>query len=141
MQVMIDEEVMVSGAAMSDQMTKGMRYTSNRAFQAVARIMTSTRPSVMPLKHGSLARAVLCLVLLGAPLAWSQDGASQDLSAREVLEVQQAAKQLTEEKEQLDSDGTGVPSTPVNALLSLREAVRSNDYEKAGEFLDRRYLP
>jgi MscS family membrane protein len=122
-------------------MTKDMRHTGNMAFQAAVRIMTSMRPPVTSLNPGSLARAALCIVLLGAPLAWPQDGASQDLSAREVLEVQQTEKQLVEEKEQSDSDSIDIPSTPLNALLSLREAMRSNDYEKAGEFLDRRYLP
>ncbi len=105
------------------------------------KIMTPTHPPVRLLNSRSLARATLCIVLLGAPLAWPQDGASQDLSAREILEVQQTEKQLVEEKEQSDSDGIGVPSTPLNSLLSLRKAMRSKDYEKAGEFLDRRYLP
>jgi len=125
----------------SDEITIGMKYTGNMAFQAVVRIMTPARPPVMLLNPGNLARAALCIILLGAPLAWPQDGASQDLSAREILEVQQAEKQLVEEKEQSDADSIDVPSTPLNALLSLREAMRSNDYEKAGEFLDRRYLP
>ena len=89
----------------------------------------------------AMIRAVLYIALLGAPFAWSLDGTKQDLSAREVLEGQQATEQLLEEKEQSDSDGSTVRSTPLNALLNLREAVAGNDYEKAGEFLDRRYLP
>jgi MscS family membrane protein len=32
-------------------------------------------------------------------------------------------------------------STPLTAMLGLREALRAKDLEKAGEFLDRRYLP
>ena len=118
-----------------------MRHNSKMAFLADVGIMTSTRRPVMLLNPCCLARAAFCIVLSGAPLAWPQDGASQDLSAREVLEVKQTEKELVEEKEQSDSDRIDAPSTPLNSLLSLREATRSNDYEKAGEFLDRRYLP
>ena len=83
----------------------------------------------------------LIFALFGASATWSQDGASQDLSAREVLETQQISNQLLEDKEQSDSEGIAVQSTPLNSLLRLRDAMNNQDYEKAGEFLDRRFLP
>ena len=88
-----------------------------------------------------LRAVALFLVLLGAAPAWSQGGASQDLSARELLETQEAENLLLEEKAQSDSQGIAGQSTPLNALLNLRAAMSSEDYEKAGEFLDRRFLP
>ena len=95
----------------------------------------------MTLTLHALTRGLLCIALLCAPLAWAQEGRSKDLSAREVLEAQQTAEQLLEEKGYADEGGVVVESTPLNALLNLREAVKINDYEKAGQFLDRRYLP
>jgi MscS family membrane protein len=91
--------------------------------------------------HHPLIRAALCIVLLGPAFVCAQDGAGQNVSAREILESQQAEEQLVAEKVQANPAGSAAPSTPLSALLSLREAMRVNDYEKAGEFLDRRYLP
>ena len=86
-----------------------------------------------------LALAILCTALFGASLAHSQDGATQDASAREILEAKESEEQLLIEKVESDSAGIALQSTPLNAILSLREAARNKDYEKAGEFLDRRY--
>ena len=91
--------------------------------------------------HYPLIRAALCIVLLGPAFVCAQDGAGQNVSARDILETQQAEQQMVAEKVQANSAGSAAPSTPLTALLSLREAMRINDYEKAGEFLDRRYLP
>jgi len=88
-----------------------------------------------------LARTILFVVLLGAAPAWPQDVPDPDVSAREILEADKAVEQLEEEKEQSDAEGIEAQSTPLNALLGLRMALRNKDHEKAAEFLDRRYLP
>jgi MscS family membrane protein len=75
------------------------------------------------------------------PPALSQEAAKPDVSAREVLEASQESDKVMEEKEESDSQGIEALSTPLNALLKLRKAVEQNDYEIAGEFLDRRYQP
>ena len=46
-----------------------------------------------------------------------------------------------EEKQETDAEGIESLSTPLNALLGLRKAVQAGDNEKAGQFLDRRFLP
>ncbi len=89
----------------------------------------------------AVVTVALIFALLGASAALSQGGASQDLSAREILEANQIADQLVEEKEQTVAKGTVTQSTPLNSLLSLRDARSNDDLEKAGEFLDRRFLP
>jgi MscS family membrane protein len=98
------------------------------------------RPPVMPLNPYAIVMVALIFALFGSPAALSEDGASQDLSAREVLEANQLAEQLVEEKEQTVSKGTTDQSTPLNSLLSLRNARSNDDFEKVGEFLDRRFL-
>jgi MscS family membrane protein len=101
---------------------------------------TSDDLPVLPSPY-SLVRIALCIILLGTPFAWAQDGANQDLSAREILEAQQIAEELVEEKGQSGSQGITEQSTPLNSLLGLRDAMSKNDYETAGIFLDRRFLP
>ena len=101
---------------------------------------------MQPLTSGSsfrtrLARTILFAVLLSAAPAWPQDAPEPDVSAREILETDKVVKELEEEKGQSDAEGIEAQSTPLNALLGLRMAMRNNDPEKAGEFLDRRYLP
>jgi MscS family membrane protein len=92
-------------------------------------------------RQGILPRALLCLVLLYVSPAWSQEVTSPDVSAREILEADKVAQQLLEEKEQSDAQGMESVSSPLNALLGLRKAMKEKDHEKAADFLDRRYLP
>jgi MscS family membrane protein len=97
-----------------------------------------------------LYRSVACVryllvlvfgLLLATQPSLSQEPPQTNVSAREVLEADQKSDQLLEEKEESDSQGIESLSTPLNAVLGLRKAVRQRDYAKAGEFLDRRYLP
>jgi MscS family membrane protein len=83
---------------------------------------------------------MLCGLLLPL-LAWPQEIAQKDLSARELIEASQVEEKVLEEKEESDSEGIVSPSTPLDTLIVLRQALRENDHEKAGDFLDRRYLP
>lgn len=86
-----------------------------------------------------LALAILCTALFAASPAHSQDGAAKDASAREILEAQESEEQLLIEKVESDAAGIDLQSTPLNTILGLREATRNKDFEKAGEYLDRRY--
>ena len=87
-----------------------------------------------------LLAVVLCGLLL--PLtAWPQEIAQQDVSARDLIEASQVEEKVLEEKEQSESEGIIAPSTPLDSLITLRKALREKDHEKAGDFLDRRYLP
>ncbi|TFG51596.1 MAG: mechanosensitive ion channel [Gemmatimonadales bacterium] len=95
----------------------------------------------MLLKSSALIRVALFIVLIGPTFAWAQDGTSQSPSARDILQAQDADDQLLKQREESGADGSATVSTPLSALLDMVEAMRSNDYEKAGEFLDRRYLP
>jgi MscS family membrane protein len=90
----------------------------------------------------SLFRCLLCcLVLLAAPQLLAQAQSEKDASARELLEVNKRASEIIEEKEQSDAKGIESRATPLDALLGLRQAMDAKDYERAGEFLDMRYLP
>ena len=56
-----------------------------------------------------------------------------------VLKAQESEEQLLIEKVESDAAGIDLQSTPLNTILALREATRNKDFEKAGEYLDRRY--
>ncbi|MCB1678813.1 MAG: mechanosensitive ion channel family protein [Halioglobus sp.] len=88
------------------------------------------------------------LVLLGlscllcAPPAAAQEApVQQDASMREVLEAEQVAQQLAQEKVAAQSRGEAVEQTPLTAVLRLRAAMNAGDYATAGSFLDLRFLP
>lgn len=94
------------------------------------------------LRFQTLSTLSLLLLLILAPrLAWSQpESAQPDVSARELIEKAQKTEQLIEEKESSDPDSIDAQSTPLAAMLGLRDAMQKKDYEAAGAFLDRRYL-
>lgn len=85
--------------------------------------------------------AALCLLLsCSSTLCLGQDEPqAKEASLREVRESQQAIKEVLEkqtaEGEVLDM------STPLSSLLLLKAALDAEDYQRAGEFLDMRYLP
>jgi MscS family membrane protein len=83
----------------------------------------------------ALLFAVACLN------AAAQEVQAPDTSARELIEAEQKADELIEEKAQTDPRSIDSMSTPLATMLGLREALRANDWERAGEFVDRRYLP
>jgi len=88
-----------------------------------------------------LLTTALCFLLMCASTVFSQDAVDTDVSARELLEASQSTDVLLKEKELSDAEGIEMQSTPLNALLGLRKALDEKNYEKAAEFLDRRYLP
>ena len=96
-----------------------------------------------------LERSVPCalgVLLLCLAAGWSQDTRGQDAlgqkgSMREVIEAEQAADQLIQEKARSNIKYHGPGATPLATMLGFREAIRRSDYAAAGEFLDMRYLP
>lgn len=62
-------------------------------------------------------------------------------SAREVLEKEKQAEELLRERQSSDADSLQAGRTPLAAMLALKRAIADKDYERAGEFLDMRYLP
>jgi MscS family membrane protein len=83
----------------------------------------------------------MLLALLCTSQALAQDEVEPDVSARELIEAEQKTEQIIQEKSQSDPDALSGQATPLAAMLGLREAIRARDYERAGEFLDRRYVP
>ena len=87
-------------------------------------------------------RVTIFAVLMGSNSSWAQEDADKHISAREILEGQQAQEQLLKEQDRSrPAVDASDPSTPLKTLLALQAAIRDNDYDGAGEFLDRRYLP
>jgi MscS family membrane protein len=88
----------------------------------------------------SLMLQVLLLLALATTTASAQDNAD-DASMREILEAEQKAEQLVEERAQSDPQGFESPKTPLTSMLGLRSAMQESNYAKAAEFLDTRFLP
>lgn len=89
----------------------------------------------------SLMTTLLCAAIFYTPLALSQDVSVPDVSARDIIEADKKAAEIVEEKQQSDAQGIEAPSTPLNAMLGLRKAMREENHEEIDAFLDRRYLP
>jgi MscS family membrane protein len=84
---------------------------------------------------------LILLLSLGQASVWAQpESEDPDVSARELIESAKKNEELLEEKESSDPDAIKKQATPLAAMLGLRDAMRRNDYEAAGQFLDRRYL-
>ena len=98
-------------------------------------------PSNHRLRNMTVQVAALIFCLLGAVQALAQVGPEATTNARELIEQSQKEEQLIQEKSQTDPLGNRGMSTPMSSMLSLREALRAKDWEKSGEYLDRRYLP
>ena len=88
----------------------------------------------------SLMLQVLLLLALATTTASAQDNVD-DASMREILEAEQKAEQLVEERAQSDPQGFESPKTPLTSMLGLRSAMQESNYAKAAEFLDTRFLP
>ena len=87
-----------------------------------------------------LLRPVLLLLAFAVATASAQDNV-KDASMRDILEAEQKAEQLVEEKERSDPNGFESPRTPLTSMLGLRSAMRESKYTEAVEFLDTRFLP
>ena len=96
---------------------------------------------ILPLLQRTDPRKLLLALLLASLPAIAQDSARPDASMREILEAEEKAEELIEEKEQSQAKGLEVPQTPLSSMLGLREAMRRSDYEAAAEYLDMRFLP
>lgn len=64
-----------------------------------------------------------------------------DTSAREILENEKKAEKLLRERATSDPDSLKTGRTPLSAMFALSSAFSEQDYERAGEFLDMRFLP
>ena len=102
-------------------------------------------------------RLLLCL-LLASTTALAQDAETPaqeevakepaeeievqpETSMREILEAEEQAEQLVHEKEESTPRGQLTGRTPLEAMLLMREATKAQDWDRAAEFLDTRYLP
>ena len=90
------------------------------------------------LSFSFLLLALLCLYQ--APAGAQPQPAEPDVSARELIEAAQETERLVEEKESTDPRALQEQATPLAAMLGLREAMGTQDYEAAGKYLDRRYI-
>lgn len=66
---------------------------------------------------------------------------TKEKSMREVLEAEETANRLVEEREQTNPTSIDAGTTPLATMLGLREAMKDLNYPKAGGYLDMRYLP
>lgn len=96
---------------------------------------------IFQLFQGTTPRQLLLALLLVSLPAVAQDAARSDASMREILEAEEKAEELIEEKEQSEAKGVVIPQTPLSSMLGLREAMRRSDHEAAAQYLDMRFLP
>ncbi|PLW69092.1 mechanosensitive ion channel family protein [Pseudohalioglobus lutimaris] len=92
-----------------------------------------------------MLRALIILSLLlpwmAVSVARAQPSPEQpDLSARDLIEAEKQTAQLVEQRESTDPNAMRDQATPLTAMLGLRTAMRSQDHESLGNFLDRRYI-
>lgn len=85
-----------------------------------------------------LATGLLAGVCSAAP---AQDDHDSDTNIREMIEAEHRAEQIAEEKADEEPGSLESMDTPLETLLGLREALRTGDYQRAGQYLDTRYLP
>ena len=87
--------------------------------------------------------------LIGLPLlsflitasVWAQPAVQEPgVSARELLEAEKQVEELVEQRTSTDTPTANAQATPLAAMLGLRAAIRANDYDAFGKFLDRRYI-
>ena len=81
---------------------------------------------------------ITVFLLLVTPCCFSQVE-TEDTSLRDIIEGQEAAEEIMEQR--LAEGETLDMSTPMSSLLLLKDALDKEDYERAGQFLDMRYLP
>ncbi len=81
------------------------------------------------------------LSLLITAAAWAQPAVQEPgVSARELLEAEKQVEELVERRTSTDTTAANEQATPLAAMLGLRAAIRANDYDAFGKFLDRRYI-
>ncbi len=61
-------------------------------------------------------------------------------SVKDIIESSERSEELTEQLKE-NSNKLTPGETPLSAIISLREAVAKEDWHKASQFLDTRYLP
>ena len=97
---------------------------------------------------------ILTLMLLTAVPTWAQETQERqeeprseavdikpEKSMRDVIEATEKADKLLQEREHSDPKAIGAGTTPLATMLGLRVAMQHSDYERAGGYLDMRYLP
>jgi MscS family membrane protein len=90
------------------------------------------------LRTFSLLALIPCLWL---SIAQAQPSPEQtDVSARELIEAERETEKLVEQRTSTDPNALRDQATPLTAMLGLRTAMRTADYESLGKFLDRRYV-
>ncbi|MEM1110750.1 MAG: mechanosensitive ion channel domain-containing protein [Pseudomonadota bacterium] len=90
------------------------------------------------------AITLLLLALMPALPSVAEDPAvppSESASMRELIEQEEKAEKLIEEKSSSKGAEALIGRTPLEAMLGLQEAVRNQDYDKATSYLDLRYIP
>lgn len=83
--------------------------------------------------------ALLLLLLCCATGARAQDAALNTASVRDILQQEETAAKLLEER--AAAADASRETTPLNTMLGLREAALAGDWERAAAYLDTRYLP
>ena len=82
----------------------------------------------------------LALLLLGLFSATALQAEQHAPTVKDIIEADERSLEVAEQlKDQNQSIKPG--ETPLSALISLREAIVADDWEKAVTFLDTRYLP
>lgn len=89
----------------------------------------------------SLRLVVVCLLAGIAPWLHGQEEKGADTNIREIIEAEQQAERVAQQKAEQRHGGPSSMSTPLESMLGLREALRTGDFERAGDYLDMRYLP
>ncbi len=87
-----------------------------------------------------LTSSLLLLVALSPLVQAETTGAQSNVSARELIESAKKTEQLVEEKSSTDPASLEGRGTPLATLIGLRDAMRAEDYDAAGDYLDRRYI-
>jgi len=70
-----------------------------------------------------------------------QEVVAPETSVKEILETQEKTAELIAEKSESDPKGLENPRTPLATALAISAALRQNNYTRASEYLDMRFLP
>lgn len=81
------------------------------------------------------------LLFINSAATWSQEPAQATTSMRELLESDQEAQRIIEERARSGPDAIDIQATPLSTVLGLRDAIQRSNYADAAKFLDLRYLP
>jgi MscS family membrane protein len=97
---------------------------------------------LLPVKLVNLLPLSFALLFALTPLAGNaQEAVPPDASMRDILESDERAEQLVEEKTRNRPTKELSRQTPLEALLALRADMRDKRHDRAEQYLDMRYLP